>query len=142
MYYPRMASLIHDDKALKEYVKKVMGFVAFVTLLCLGIYYFNRGFFLNLFFATGFDRAGYLVKYQVIGDFFCIMSYLLAYLLSAKVQTWKYIKAQFFSAAIYLILISLLLQRFNLEAMTIAHMWRYIGFFLILVIYNRRLLFR
>jgi len=142
VYYPKMASLVHDNDALKGYVKKVMGFVAFITILCLGIYYFNRGFFLNLFFASGFDRAGYLVKYQVIGDFFCILSYLLAYLLSAKVQTWKYIKAQFFSASIYLILISLLLERFDLEAMTIAHMWRYIGFFLILVIYNRKLLFK
>lgn len=142
VYYPKMASLIHDNSALKSYVQKVMGFVAFVTILCLGIYYFNKGFFLNLFFADGFDRAGYLVRYQVVGDFFCIMSYLLAYLLSARVQTWKYIKAQFFSAVIYLGLISLLLEQYNLEALTIAHMCRYIGFFLILVIYNRRLLFR
>lgn len=142
VYYPKMASLIHDNNALKSYVRKVMGFVGFVTVLCLGIYYYNKGFFLNMFFASGFDRAGYLVRYQVIGDFFCIMSYLLAYLLSARVQTWKYIKAQVFSAAIYLGLISLLLEQFNLEALTIAHMWRYIGFFIILVIYNRRLLFR
>jgi polysaccharide transporter, PST family len=142
VYYPKMASLIHDNRALKFYVQKVMGFVAFVTILCLGIYYYNKGFFLNLFFASGFDRAAYLVRYQVIGDFFCIMSYLLAYLLSARVQTWKYIKAQFFSAVIYLSLISLLLEQFNLEALTMAHMWRYIGFFVILVIYNRRLLFR
>lgn len=142
VYYPKMASLIHDDSALKSYVQKVMGFVAFVTILCLGIYYYNKGFFLNLFFADGFDRAAYLVRYQVVGDFFCIMSYLLAYLLSARVQTWKYIKAQFFSAAIYLGLICLLLEQYNLEALTMAHMCRYIGFFVILVIYNRRLLFR
>ncbi len=142
VYYPKMASLIHDNKALKDYVSKVMGFVAFVTVLCLGIYYFNRSFFLQLFFAKGFDKAAYLVQYQVIGDFFAILSYLLAYLLSARVQTWKYIKAQLFSAIIYLGLISLLLGQYNLEALTMAHMWRYIGFFLILVIFNRKLLFK
>ncbi len=142
VYYPKMASLIHDSVALKSYVSKVMGFVAFLMVFCLAIYYFNRSFFLELFFASGFKKASYLVRYQVVGDFFCILSYLLAYLLSARVQTWKYIKAQFFSAVIYLTLISILLQQYNLEALTIAHMWRFIGFFLILVYFNRRLLFK
>lgn len=142
VYYPKMASLIHKPIELKQYVLKVMGFVAFVTLLCLSVYYFNKEFFLKLFFANGFEKAAYLVRYQVIGDFFAILSFLLAYLLSARVQTMKYIAAQVISAVIYLSLISLLIDRFDLEALTIAYMWRYIGFFLILVLFNRRMLFR
>jgi len=58
------------------------------------------------------------------------------------VQTIKYIAAQIISAVIYLSLISLLIDRLDLEALTMAYMWRYIGFFLILVVFNRRLLFR
>ncbi len=142
VYYPKMASLIHKPVELKQYVLKVMGFVAFISLMCLSVYYLNKEFILKLFFADGFEKAAYLVRYQVIGDFFAIISYLLAYLLSARVQTMKYIGAQVISAIIYLSLISLLIDRLNLEALTMAYMWRHIGFFLILVIFNRRLLFR
>ena len=142
VYYPKMASLIHEPKALRAYVIKVMGFVAFITIICLGVYYLNRDFFLKVFFDEGFERAGYLVKYQAIGDFFAILSYLLAYLLSARVQTWRYIFSQAISAAVYLFLIALLIDQLNLEALTTAYMWRYIGFFFILLIFNRRLLFR
>lgn len=142
VYYPKMASLIHKPEELKQYVLKVMGFVAFITLMCLSVYYLNKEFILKLFFADGFEKAAYLVRYQVIGDFFAILSYLLAYLLSARVQTIKYIAAQIISAVIYLSLISLLIDRLDLEALTMAYMWRYIGFFLILVVFNRRMLFR
>lgn len=141
VYYPKMASLIHNDNALRKYVGRVMGFVAFVTVVCLGIYFLNRNFILQLFFDKGFEKAAYLVKYQAIGDFFCILSYLLAYLLSARVKTIKYVVSQIFSASIYVALIYLLIGRYNLEALTLAYMWRFIGFFLILVLFNRKLLF-
>ncbi len=142
VYYPKMASLIYDHQKLRNYVLKVMGFAAFVTLICLGIYYLNKEFFLRVFFAEGFEKAAYLVRFQIVGDFFAIISYLLAYLLSARVETMKYISAQFFSAVIYLSFISVLMNRYDLEGLTIAYMWRHIGFFLILVIFNRKLLFR
>ncbi|MEC7753980.1 hypothetical protein [Roseivirga sp. UBA1976] len=142
VYYPKMASLIHEPGALKSYVLKVMGFVAFVTVLCLGVYYLNKEFFLKLFFSQGFERAAYLVRYQVIGDFFAILSYLLAYVLSARVETVKYIGAQFVSAIIYLGTVGLLIDHFELEALTLGYLWRYLGFFIVLIIFNRRLLFR
>lgn len=142
VYYPKMASLIHDKIALKSYVLKVMGFVAFVSVLCLGVYFLNKEFVLKLFFDNGFERAAYLVRYQVIGDLFCILSYLLAYLLSARVQTIKYIGAQLVSALIYVAVISSLLEHYELEALTLGYMWRYVGFFIILLIFNRKTLFR
>ncbi len=142
VYYPKMASLIHDRVNLKTYVIKVMGFVAFVSILALGVYYLNREFFLTAFFSAEFKQAAYLVKFQAFGDFFAILSYLLAYLLSARVETMRYIGAQVLSAIIYVALIWILIQPLDLEALTVAYMWRYIGFFLILVFFNRKLLFR
>jgi len=142
IYYPKMASLIHDKKELRKYVIRIMGFVAFISLLTLSIYYLNKEFILRFFFADGFERAGYLVRYQAIGDFFALLAYLLAYVLSARVETMKYIGAQAVSAIIYLGVVSLLIDQYNLEALTMAYMFRYIGFFFILVIFNRKLLFR
>lgn len=142
VYYPKMASLIHEPKKLKTYVLKVMGFVSFMSIICLGVYYINRDLILSLFFANGFERAGFLVRYQAFGDFFALLSYLLAYLLSAQVATWRYIAAQLFSAGLYVLLITLLLEHYNLEALTLGYMFRHIGFFIILLIFNRRLLFR
>ena len=98
VYYPKMASLIHEPKELRRYVIRVMSFVALISLISLGVYYLNKELVLSLFFSKEFKSASYLVKYQVVGDLFSIVSYLLAYLLSAKVATTKYIFAQFFSA--------------------------------------------
>ena len=142
IYYPKMASLIHEPKALKVYVLKVLSFVSLVTIISLGVYYLNKELILKLFFSKEFESAAYLVRYQVIGDFFSILSYLLAYLLSARVETARYIFAQFFSASIYVSLIYLLIDQYNLEALTLAYMWRYTGFFLLLVYLNRRFLSR
>ncbi len=142
VYYPKMASLIHDRIQLRAYVLKVMGFVAFISIVALGIYYLNKEFFLTLFFSSEFTQASYLVRFQVFGDFFAILSYLLAYLLSARVETVRYIAAQVISAVIYVSLISILIQPMDLEALTLAYMWRYIGFFLTLIVFNRKLLFR
>lgn len=142
VYYPKMASLIHEHKALKSYVMRVMGFVALVSIIALGVYWLNKEFVLQLFFAKGFEKGAYLVKYQIFGDFFSILSYLLAYLLSARVETTKYIFAQLVSAVIYVGLIFLLIDQYNLEALTLAYMIRYIGFFFLLLWMNRRSLFR
>lgn len=142
VYYPKMASLIHEHGELKSYVLRVMGFVCFVSVIALGIYWLNKEFVLKLFFANGFEKGAYLVKYQVVGDFFSILSYLLAYLLSARVETIKYIFAQLFSALIYVVLITVLIDHFELEALTIAYMFRYVGFFFLLLWLNRRSLFR
>ena len=142
VYYPKMASLIHDRIKLRSYVLKVMGFVLFVSILALGVYYLNREFFLTLFFSNEFTQAAYLVRFQAFGDLFAILSYLLAYLLSARVETMRYIGAQVISAALYVGLIAILIQPLDLEALTLAYMWRYIGFFLILIFFNRKLLFR
>jgi O-antigen/teichoic acid export membrane protein len=142
VYYPKMASLIHDHRALRAYVLKVMGFVAVVSVVALGVYWLNKDFVLKVFFANGFEKGSYLVKYQVVGDFFSILSYLLAYLLSARVETIKYIFAQLFSAVIYVLFIALFIEHYNLEALTLAYMFRYIGFFFLLIWMNRRSLFR
>lgn len=142
VYYPKMASLIHEPEKLRAYVLKVTGFVTFISIICLGVYYLNREFILELFFADGFERAGYLVRYQASGDFFALISYLLAYLLSAQVATWRYIAAQAFSAGLYVLFVTLLLEHYNLEALTLSYMFRHIGFFIILVLFNRRLLFK
>ena len=142
VYYPKMASLIHEPKELRRYVIRVMSFVALISLISLGVYYLNKELVLSLFFSKEFKSASYLVKYQVVGDLFSIVSYLLAYLLSAKVATTKYIFAQFFSAFVYLLFINILIDQYELEALTMAYMFRYIGFFLLLVWMNRRSLFR
>ena len=140
VYYPKMSSLIYEPRKLRAYVLKVMGFVSFVSFICLSIYYLNKEFILQMFFAEGFERAGFLVRYEIVGSFFALISYLLAYLLSAKVATGKYIAAQAFSAILYLATIALFLERFELEALTLAYMVRYIGFFLILLWFNRKTL--
>jgi O-antigen/teichoic acid export membrane protein len=141
VYYPRVCALIHNPVRLRQFVFKSMGVVATVSVLGLGVYYFNRTFFLAVLFDESFTEAAGLVRYQVIGDFFGLMSFLLSSLLSAQAKTTRFIISRFFSAVAYLVPIFLLIDAWGVESLPLAHLYRQFGLFIILLYFNRQLLF-
>lgn len=141
VYYPKVSKLIYDHMALRKYVFKVMALMTLVSLLSLSIYYLNRGPFLRVFFDKELENAIYLVRYQAIGDFFAVNAFLLATILVAKVQMRKFIMGRVVSALVFVSALFFLLGKLGLEALTMGYMFRQIGLFLLLVFFNRSLLF-
>lgn len=141
VYYPKISRLIYDHTALRNYIFKVMMLMSAMSVLCLSIYYLNKGLFLTVFFDEQLEGAAYLVRYQAIGDFFALNSFLLATVLVAKVQTREFIFGRFISAIIFISTILFLLEGMDLEALTLGYMFRQMGLFLLLLFFNRGLLF-
>ena len=140
-YYPKVSSLIFNSDKLRTYLKDVLSVILPVTLAGLFIIFIFRDLILRLLFSDEFVEAEFLIKYQLIGDFFSIISYILTYIISAQARTLLFIMLQAGSAVFYLILVYFFTERFAIEGFPMAHAVRFICFFIILLVLNRRMIF-
>lgn len=141
VYYPQISALIFDPDSLRKYLKDVLFLVVPVTAGGLALLFLGREMILVFLYSPEFIAAEQLLKYQFVGDFFCILSYLLIYILSAQARTVVFILLQIISATLYLGLIALFSGLTGIESIPIAHAIRFAVLFSVLVILNRRLLF-
>ncbi|MDX5396864.1 MAG: hypothetical protein LPK21_11755, partial [Hymenobacteraceae bacterium] len=141
VYYPKVAALVHDPAQLRPYVRQVVALLVPVTAAGLLIFYFFRRFFIQLFFDETFLQADFLIDYQVLGDFFKMTGLLLSYIINIQARVKFYIATHAAFAALYVLLVYLLIQPFGIEGFTIAHACRYGAFLAFHVFYFRKLLF-
>ncbi len=141
VYYPQISSLILDPDQLRTYLKDVFRIVTVITMIGLFLVFFFRYPLLTLLYNQSFKAAAGLMPLQLIGDFFCILSYLLTYIISAQARTTTFIILQATSAFFYILLIHLMIPYLHIMAFPSAHAVRYVLYFIILITLNRRILF-
>jgi O-antigen/teichoic acid export membrane protein len=141
VFYPQVSALVFDTDGLRNYIKDVLHIVVPVTAVGLFLIYVLRRPILSILFTPAFEPAHYLMKFQLIGDFFGIISYLLIYIVSAQARTVTFISLQFGSAVLYIALIAIFTSFYGIEALPMAHAARFVIFFMVLTIINRRILF-
>jgi len=141
VFYPQVSALVFDTDQLRKYIKDVLYIVIPVTAGGLILIYIFREPVLHILFSKEFTPAHHLIRFQLVGDFFGVISYLLIYIVSAQARTVTFILLQLGSAALYLGLIFLLVDGLGVETFPVAHAFRFVIFFSVLVILNRRILF-
>jgi PST family polysaccharide transporter len=82
-----------------------------------------------------------LFVYQLIGDFFKIAAWLIAYLMLAKAMTKLFIITEILFSTIYLVLGHVCVDLFGLIGLTIAFAINYFVYFLFMGCYFRKLIF-
>ncbi|MFN6944029.1 MAG: hypothetical protein ACK4ND_03710 [Cytophagaceae bacterium] len=105
------------------------------------IYFFGDEI-LELFFQESFSAGSFLLPFQLIGDFFRMFSYLLAFIISAQARIYLFISSQALSAGLYIILVWLGVEYFQLEGLPIAHAVRFFVFFIFTALVYRKLLLK
>ncbi|MDN4166923.1 hypothetical protein QWY31_15535 [Cytophagales bacterium LB-30] len=140
VFYPGVSRLIFDFEALKKYIREVFKVLIPVLLVFFLVLYGMGEWLLRLFYTRDFISAKVFMPYQFIGDFLAMCSFLLAYVLSAQARTITFIAIQAFSAGIYMLCIYVFLSEWGIMSFAMAHMVRYMLFFLLLVYLNRKLL--
>lgn len=141
VYYPKVSALIFNSNHLRKYLKDMLSIVIPFSVIGLTILYFVREPVTMIIFSEEFDNAIHLFKFQLIGDFFCIISYLLTYVIAAQARTSLFILLQAGSALFYISLVVLLSQWHGIEAIPLAHAIRFGLFLVLLIILNKRMLF-
>jgi O-antigen/teichoic acid export membrane protein len=140
VYYPQVSSMILNTDHLRQYLRDVLKVVVVVSAIGLfGIYFFRKPV-LILLYNQDFVPAGDLMPFQFVGDFFCIIAYLLTYIISAQARTRTFIILQAASAIFYTGLIVLFSTPLGIEGIPIAHAIRYLVLAIILIILNKRII--
>lgn len=116
-YMPRLSEIRHKIQLRNEILKgyktilPVVGTIAFLIWLL-------KVFIINILFTPEFLPMKPLFAYQLLGDFFKIGSWLLAYLMIAKAMTKTYIVTEIIFAASYVVLSYYFMHRFGIIGAT------------------------
>jgi O-antigen/teichoic acid export membrane protein len=141
VYYPQISALILNTDRLRQYLRDVLKIVIIVSVTGLILIYVGRIPVLTLLYNKEFIPAGDLMPMQFIGDFFCIISYLLTYIISAQARTRTFIILQAVSTVFYIFLVYIFSTYSGIEGIPIAHAIRYLILAIILIILNKRIIF-
>ncbi|QOQ81812.1 O-antigen translocase [Comamonas thiooxydans] len=103
VFIPKISSLIEKEKIAKE-VFGMIGFVWAIFLIGGLILLINIDFFTALFLSPDFFKIEKYIKYQLVGDFFRVGSFVIGYFFIAKSRVKLYIFIEVFQYIIFFLL--------------------------------------
>ena len=101
-YYMPTLSEILDKNQIFKYVAKYVVTIGSIFILIAVMVYTFREFVFSVIFSKEFIIPAEYVRYQLTGDLFKIMSYVIGFLIVAKAKTKLYIMAELAQTAFYL----------------------------------------
>jgi len=137
LIFTKISSYMDETDKLKLFVRKSVLFTLAITGCGLAIIYYFRSFLLGIFYSQEFVAGEHLLGFLVLGDWLKFPSWIFGFVLQANLKTKTFIATQFASAAVYLLLLWLLIPILGLNAMPLAHFIRFI-FYLGLVAWLSR----
>ncbi|MEN5058241.1 O-antigen translocase [Sphingobacterium kitahiroshimense] len=139
-YLPKLSSISDNSLLRKEIFRGYKLLVPVTALLCLCVY-FTRTYIIEILFTKDFLPMEHLFKWQILGDFFKICSYVLAFLMVAQAKTKFYIFTEILFSVSYIFLSMLLSRLMGLEGTALAFCLNYFGYLCLMIIYFRKLVF-
>jgi len=140
-YLPKLSSLNNDDDLRKEIYHGYKIILPVVFTSCLLIYWL-RFFITHMLYSKEFEAMTQLFAFQLIGDFFKMAAWILAYLMLAKAMTKAFIITEVVFSVSYVLLGYVCIHLFNLNGITIAFAINYFIYLIIMIALFRKLLFK
>jgi len=124
-YLPKLSELNSKHEIRKEMIAGYKVIIPFV-LVSAAMIYLLRDFIIEMLFTPQFMEMRTLFAFQLVGDFFKIISWVLSSLMVAKAMTKTYIFTEIiFSITFYLLTITLT-KYYGLQGVTVAFAVNYI----------------
>lgn len=139
-YLPRLSE-IKDKIELRNEILKCYKFIIPMLLVIVVCIYCFRYLIIDILFSKEFYPMNNLFIWQLIGDFFKIMSWLLSYQMWARAQIKLFIATEIIFNLIYLLFSYILIIQNGLVGLTQAYMINYVLYFIVMIIIYRKLLF-
>lgn len=139
-YLPRLSE-IQDRYGLKREIFKAYAVIVPMLLAGFTAIWFLRFFVIRLLFTPEFMPMERLFGWQMLGDFFKICSWLLAYLMLAKARTALYVSTEIVFSLLYLVLGFLLVKVNGVVGLNQAYLINYIIYTVVMAIAFRNVLF-
>lgn len=138
-YLPKLSSL-HTDKELRAEILYGYKLILPAVFLSSLLIFILRFFIIKLLYTPEFYQMSDLFLYQLIGDFFKMASWVLAYLMLAKSMTKIYILTEIGSTLSYLILGYVCVDYFGIKGISIAFAINYFLYLIVMIYIFRYLL--
>ncbi len=140
-YLPRLSEL-KDNSLLRKEIVKVYKIITPLIVLSLIMIYLLRDLLISFLFSKEFYPMIDLFLWQLIGDFFKIMSWILAFVMVAKSMIKIYIITEIAFATLFVGLSTAFINNLGLIGVTQAYCLNYFFYFVAMVFVFRNLLFR
>lgn len=139
-YLPKLSELQELSKIRKEIISGYKIILPFVLVTATSIY-FLRDFIICLLFTPDFIEMRNLFFYQLVGDFFKMASWTLAYLMIAKAMTKTFIVTEIIFSVSFFVFTVVFTQMNGLIGVTQAYALNYLLYLLLMIILFSRILF-
>ena len=139
-FYPKLVNAsnnIESKNVIWNFYKKVIPFF----ILGLIIVFFLRVYIIQILFTDDFKPVSKLFLWQLIGDFFKAVSWILGLQFFAKKITIAFILTDVLSLVILYFSSFYFINMFGIEGVVIAQAFSYFVYFIIVSIYFRKVLF-
>ncbi|MGO9145901.1 MAG: O-antigen translocase [Desulfomonilia bacterium] len=131
-YLPRLSEIIDKDELRRE-IRNGYKILMPIVIVLATMIYLSREAIIHILFTKAFLPMSELFAFQLIGDFFKIASWLLAFLMVAKAMTKLFIITEIGFTASYVIFSMLFINRFGLIGVTYAFALNYFLYLLTMV---------
>jgi PST family polysaccharide transporter len=119
-FLPKLASLKTTEAVRKEVFNGYKLIVPFTMFLCF-LVYINKLFIVKILFTEEFSLMLDLFKYQVIGDFFKIISWVMSYAIMAKAMIKRFLALELIFISFFAFLCDYYIKSIGFEGVAFAH---------------------
>lgn len=138
VYYLPKLSELNDKVKLRKEILNGYKLILPVTIIILLVVYFLRNFIIQIAFAVSFNQMESFFAPQLIGDFFKIASWLLAFLMLAKAMIKLYIITEVIFSILIIVLTFFGIDLFGSVGAIYAYAINYFIYFIaMLIIFNK-----
>lgn len=139
-YLPRLSELKSKIMIRKE-ILQAYKFILPVLLLVSILIFLFRSFIINILFSSEFLEMKDLFFFQLIGDFFKVSGFLIAFLMWAKGLIKLYVITEIFFTILYITLSYVGLHYFGLQGVVKAYALTYFIYFVFFLFFFRNYIF-
>ena len=139
-YLPKLSSLKTDKDLRAEVIKGYKIILPTVFLGCV-IIYVLRFLIIKTLYTDSFVKMETLFFWQLVGDFFKMAAWILAYLMLARAMTKIYIVTELLFSISYVLIGCIFLINFKIRGVVIAFALNYFLYFIVMLLIFRKLLF-
>ena len=142
VYYLPKLSEIKEDKLLRQEILKTYKIITPVIFVNLLIIYLLKDLVINILFTKEFYPMKELFLWQLIGDFFKILSWMLAFVMVAKSMTKTYITTEIVFSVLLVVLSYYFINQNGVVGATQSYCINYIIYFGAMIFVFKNKLFK
>lgn len=132
-YLPRLSEIVDPQEMHNEIFKCYKFIIPMLITISLTVYLL-RHFIIWFLFTPEFSAMAGLFLWQLLGDFFKVCSWMLAFIMVAKAQTRRFITTEVFFTLLYILFAFVFLQLNGIVGLVQGYLINYI-FYMLAMIY-------